>query len=194
MAGTPLSTPPSPHSPTTATANLLDDVFSSSPPSRTVPSDISRLHSTHVTAGYRAGISTSKTSSLQPGFDEGYSLGAIFGLRVGRILGTLEGIWAAQANHDERKRLQSYVSQARNDLAIEKVFAKQYWDHNGVWSYQVVTKAGADEPSFDEIVDQHPVLSKWNGIVEEELAKTGIHLERYAGNDWEAGRLQDEID
>ncbi|KAL8985824.1 MAG: hypothetical protein Q9177_004326 [Variospora cf. flavescens] len=81
-----------------STPEPLSDIFSDSPPASPTskqpsePSDIPRLRSTHATNGYRDGISASKDQALQPGFDEAYPLGAILGLRVGYVLGVLEGL------------------------------------------------------------------------------------------------------
>jgi hypothetical protein len=98
-----------------AADNLLDDIFGSSPPRETShiqatttvnsqsttnthpatnvePSDLPSLRRQHITAGYRDGVSTSKTEHVQEGFDAGYSVGAQFGLRAGTVLGILEGI------------------------------------------------------------------------------------------------------
>lgn len=60
-------------------------------------SDVPRLRSVHVTAGYRDGIADGKTRSVQAGFDEGYSLGAVMGLNVGWIMGILDGLIVAMA-------------------------------------------------------------------------------------------------
>lgn len=193
MTNTPPSTPPSPSSPVPAhTNNSLSDIFSDSPPSTPtqagVPSDIPRLRSTHTTAGYRAGISVSKTQSLQPGFDEGYSLGGVFGLRVGYILGTLEGLWAAyDTQSGEKSRLSKLLRQAREELRIEKVFAPEYWNKNGIWTYEVVSEQ--DEPTFEEVAQQHPVVRKWDERVKEEVNNAGLKLGRFEGSEWEAGRI-----
>ena len=195
MAITPPSTPPSPASPAPIAAdNSLSDVFSDSPPSTpaqsSIPSDISRLRSTHATAGYRDGISKSKTQSLQPGFDEGYSLGAVFGLRVGYLLGALEGLSCAYRTHrHESDRFNSLIKQARREMEIEKIFAKEYWDKDGIWTYHVI--AEAEEASFQEVADQHPTVRKWGGTVGDEIEKAGLKLGRFEGADWEAGRIGD---
>ncbi|KAG5999876.1 hypothetical protein E4U21_006167, partial [Claviceps maximensis] len=76
-------------------SNQLDDVFGSAPASpdqtdvrdHSHPSDIPRLQTEHATAGYREGITAAKESSIQPGFDEGFSLGAALGSHAGRLLG-----------------------------------------------------------------------------------------------------------
>lgn len=189
MALTPPSTPPSPSSPTTN--NHLSDIFSNSPPTSPTtadPSDIPRLRSTHSTAGYRAGISTSKERSLQPGFDEGYSLGAIFGLRVGYILGVLEGLWSAYLPIcEERRRLGQLARNAREDLALEKIFGSEWWDEDGIWRYEVVGKE--EEVTFWEVMGAHPVVRRWVERVDEEMKTADVKMGRFQGSEWEEGRM-----
>ncbi|OJJ75551.1 hypothetical protein ASPBRDRAFT_37850 [Aspergillus brasiliensis CBS 101740] len=86
--------------------STLDDIFGSSPPPTThhshpttttttssnEPSDLPSLRRQHVTAGYRDGISASKTAHVQSGFDAGFPIGAQLGMRTGTILGILEGV------------------------------------------------------------------------------------------------------
>ncbi|GKZ17235.1 essential protein Yae1, N terminal [Aspergillus brasiliensis] len=83
--------------------STLDDIFGSSPPPTThhshpttttsnEPSDLPSLRRQHVTAGYRDGISASKTAHVQSGFDAGFPIGAQLGMRAGTILGILEGV------------------------------------------------------------------------------------------------------
>lgn len=198
MTSTPPSTPPSPTSPIQGhNDNSLSDIFSDSPPSTPtqadVPSDIPRLRSTHTTAGYRAGISVSRTQSLQPGFDEGYSLGAVFGLRIGYILGALEGIWGAyDTQSGERSRLSKLLKRARDELRIEKVFAPDHWDKDGVWTYEVIGEQ--DVVTFEEVAQQHPVVRKWNEIVKEEVQNAGLKLGRFEGSEWEAGRISGDTE
>lgn len=201
MAITPPSTPPSPSSPAqvppTTTNNDLSDIFSDSPPSTPAaqpshPSDIPRLRSTHATAGYRAGISSSKTQSLQPGFDEGYSLGAVFGLRVGYILGALEGLWGSYDGQcEEKDRLRRLLREAREELKIERVFGKEFWGEDGVWTYEVV--GTGEEATFLEVAVQHPVIRKWDGRIGEEVRRAGVKVGRFEGSDWEAGRVGEEV-
>ncbi|OJD21973.1 hypothetical protein ACJ73_06687 [Blastomyces percursus] len=61
------------------------------------PSDLPFLRRQHVTAGYRDGISMTKGEHVQRGFDGGFPVGAELGLRVGTVLGVLEGLVAAAA-------------------------------------------------------------------------------------------------
>ncbi|KAF2229538.1 hypothetical protein EV356DRAFT_510813 [Viridothelium virens] len=82
--------------------NTFADIFDSSPLDASQnsapvaePSEIPRLRSTHINAGYRDGISSSKVRYVQDGFDEGYSLGATIGLKAGFVLGVAESLMKA---------------------------------------------------------------------------------------------------
>lgn len=189
MTLTPPSTPPSSSSP--ITNNHLSDVFSDSPPTSSTtgdPSDIPRLRSTHTTAGYRAGISASKERSLQPGFDEGYSLGAVFGLRVGYILGALQGLCSAHSQGSEGgKGLRQLLKEAREHLAIEKIFGREWWGEDGIWRYDV--QGREEEVTFREVVDAHPLVRRWVERVDQEMKIAGVKMGRFEGREWEEGRV-----
>lgn len=125
-------------------------IFSSSPPT-THPSSITHLHSTHTTAGYRDGISLSKTpTSLQAGFDEGYSLGAVLGLRVGYILGVFEALRYYHRRDGKeaegeggggggggKRRGERLLMEAKRGLRMEEVFKEEYFGGDGVWKFDV---------------------------------------------------------
>ena len=190
----------------TPTGNSLDDIFSDSPsvsPSLphhiNEPSDIPRIRSTHSTAGYRAGISASKTNSLQPGFDQGYSLGAAFGLRVGYLLGVLETLYAATNNAPlaERDRVRALQVESRKDLSLERIFAKEWWGEDGVWKYTVHNEDGQDSNgdsnvTFDIIARCHPILNKWGHIVDKEMEGACVDRHMFGGAEWETGRVEDK--
>ena len=190
MSLSPPATPPPFSASPTNNNNHLSDIFSDSPPSspaKAHPSDISRLRATHSTAGYRAGITTSKEQSLQPGFDEGYSLGAVFGLRVGYILGALEGLCTAHPHESaERKELAQLMKAAREQLTIEKIFGREWWGEDGIWRYEV--QGTEEEVTFHKVVDAHPLVKSWAERVETEMSTAGIKLGRFLGDEWEQGR------
>lgn len=193
------SPPQSPHYDNNA--NNFDDIFGSAPSSpsllpssashgNTEPSDIPRLRSTHSTAGYRDGLTASKGTTIQEGFDEGFGLGATMGLRVGAILGILEGIWSAVAKSEkavasgkpastgadldlgaekttqnEGERLRGLVIKARNALRTENVFGTEYWGSDGIWKYDV--KEG--DNGWNDVVDAHPLIQAWEATVKTEV-------------------------
>ncbi|KAL8696864.1 MAG: hypothetical protein Q9224_002578 [Gallowayella concinna] len=197
----PSSTPPSSAPSASPPTNLLSDIFSDSPPASpssthhhpTEPSDIPRLRSTHVTNGYREGIAAAKDEAVQPGFDEAYPLGAILGLRIGYILGILEGLCGAltvkkiskpganekagkerDVMQEEGKRMGGLLKRAREELNMETLFGKEYWTSDGLWAYQVHGKAGEQDVTFWEVAEQHPAVRKWMETVRNEVQKAGI--------------------
>ncbi|KAI4257910.1 MAG: hypothetical protein L6R42_005391 [Xanthoria sp. 1 TBL-2021] len=194
---TPSSTPPSSPPSASPPTNILSDVFSDSPPASpsttanthpSEPSDIPRLRAIHSTEGYREGISHAKHQAAQPGFDEAYPLGAIMGLRVGYILGILEGLCGAygakkrqksgnggvDVTREDGQRFTDMLVQAREELKIEKLCGQEYWKSDGIWAYEVQGKAGEENVTFWEVADQHPVLQQWLGNVRDEVRKLGI--------------------
>lgn len=189
MALTPPSTPPSPSS--LAANNSLSDIFSDSPPTSPTtadPSDIPRLRGTHSTAGYRDGISTSKEQKLQPGFDEGYPLGAVFGMRVGYLLGALEGLCLAHSHESEgRERLARLVKDARAQLALDQIFGREWWSEDGIWKYEV--QGNEEDVTFRDVVDAHPIMRRWVEKVEHEMEIAGVKVGRFQGREWEEGRV-----
>lgn len=58
-------------------------------------SDLPSLRRTHINTGYRDGLTTGKTRVIQQGFDAGFPIGVEIALRVGRVLGVLEGVVGA---------------------------------------------------------------------------------------------------
>ncbi|KAI4165284.1 MAG: hypothetical protein LQ342_001152 [Letrouitia transgressa] len=187
---TPPATPP--------TNNILSDIFSDSPPlsgsatQNEEVSEIPRLRSTHVTAGYREGISASKDQALQPGFDEAYPLGAILGLRAGYILGVLEEICAAHSQKArifkdeaiytlEAGRVQTLVQEAREQLKVERIFGKEFWKSDGTWGYDAGEMKGLEEQgdnsadlTFWEVADRHPAIRFWMQRLGDEMRKVGL--------------------
>jgi hypothetical protein len=136
---------------------------------------------------------------LQPGFDEGYSLGAVLGLRAGWVLGVLEGLCgalrpstegtSAEGNKGERERLQRVLGEAREALKLEKVFGREWWGEDGVWRYAVEDKEGEGEVTFEEVADQHPLIGEWVVRVKEEMRRLGVDEGRFGGKEWEEGRV-----
>lgn len=112
------------------------------------------------------------------------------GLRVGAILGTLEGVWSAVAKAEkaaasgqdaatvtqesmgagdkaqsEAERLKALVIKAREALRTESVFGTGYWGADGIWKYDV--KEG--EGGWNDVVDAHPLVRAWEATVKTEV-------------------------
>jgi hypothetical protein len=113
-------------------------------------SEIPALQRTHRTNGYRDGVTESKEKFIQEGFDEGYSLGAILGLRAGYILGGIEGIVRALGTERQAEATE-LLGSARKELDLKEIFGSDYFDDEGVWKYQVPGVEG--EVTFQEVAE-----------------------------------------
>ncbi|KAK6439269.1 Essential protein Yae1, N terminal [Oleoguttula sp. CCFEE 5521] len=176
--------------------DLLDDIFGSAPSSpildhpdgETVQSfvaqanersDIQRLRITHVTNGYREGIADSKEKFIQAGFDEGYSLGAELGVRVGWCLGVLEGICRAlpAEGMSAMDTMPSshpvlLVKRARDELKMQNLLTEKYFGVDGIWLYDVPGQES--ETTFREVAAAHPMLKMWIDTVHLTLRSYGL--------------------
>ncbi|KAK4989441.1 Essential protein Yae1, N terminal [Elasticomyces elasticus] len=119
-------------------------------------SDIARLRSTHTTNGYRDGISESKAKFVQEGFDEGYSLGAVLGLRAGWILGVLE------------------------ELKTQALFGQQYFGPDGIWLYALSQhNEDQEDVTFVEVANAHPLLQNWEASIMDLVKSLALDLSLY---------------
>jgi hypothetical protein len=184
----------------------FDDVFGSAPPSPTLsdedthtnhddrirsgnlePSDIPRLKEKHETEGYRDGVTKGKAESVQKGFDEGYSLGAVLGLKIGKILGLLEGLHAALKgggveHKEEARRLEILWAEAKEELGTRSVFGTEWWGEDGVWKFEVPGEGDGKEVLFPDVAGAHPLVVKWEKVVDEEVKKWGLDLDIMEGD------------
>jgi len=99
------------------------------------PTELKRVERVHGNAGFLEGVTASKSSAHQPGFDEGYSEGAEIGLRAGHIIGRFQAIGL----HD----LENACLKA---LEPQELFCSKYYDENA-------------RPMFSG--SDHPVLLDW---------------------------------
>ncbi|KAI1097751.1 hypothetical protein F4804DRAFT_326628 [Jackrogersella minutella] len=135
--------------------------------------DTRRLQTQHTTEGYRDGITAGKVQSIQPGFDQGFSLGANIGLKAGWILGLLEGVNRAlkeTADHNSAK-VDQLLSDAVKELNIDSIFAEEYWASDGSWKYIVKGSKTDGQILFEDVADEHPIITKWKLLVHQETKK-----------------------
>lgn len=170
----------------------LDDVFGSAPGSPVFgenevrgndeQSDIPRLKEKHETEGYRDGVTKGKGESVQAGFDEGYGLGAVLGLKIGKILGLLEGVYAAICTAEgeewkvERELAEKLFEAAKKDLSAQSVFGTEWWGQDGIWKYDVPGEKEGKEVVFPDVAAAHPLVQKWERVVNEEINKWALDL------------------
>ncbi|CAD6446116.1 f3c2aa3c-62bc-4fce-8aa3-251fee2e708c-CDS [Sclerotinia trifoliorum] len=198
----------------------FDDVFGSEPGSPTFDvrdghdgdmfgggnteiSDIPRLKEKHETEGYRDGVTKGKAESVQKGFDEGYGLGAVLGLRIGKVIGILEGIFGAVSvsagkSEDtqwtsEKSRLEELFKNAKEELKTEKVFAREWWGEDGIWKFEVPGEKEGKDVVFPDVAAAHPLLKKWEGLLEEEIKRWSLDLEFMEGNEEDAVPAKQQI-
>ncbi|PBP28422.1 ABC1 domain containing protein [Diplocarpon rosae] len=177
----------------------FDDVFGScsspslGPSGNLEPSDIPRLKEKHETEGYRDGVTKGKGESVQKGFDEGYGLGAVLGLRIGKILGLLEGVVGGlkgEGLEGEKRRVQALLEQAKRDLGTRSVFERKFWGEDGIWRFEVPGEKEADgDVVFSDVAAAHPLVKKWEGVLEEEVRSWGLDLGIWDGQN---GELEEE--
>jgi len=155
--------------------------------------DISRLRRTHVTNGYREGLSESKGKFIQEGFDEGFSLGAVIGSKAGWCLGVLESVYRAAGLNTSNDNavgeaelsfdiktgtgLQAALFQARKDLSLQSMFGQQYFGTDGIWTYDVPTVQSEESVTFLDVSNAHPLISKWSQFVEKLTSNLALDLE-----------------
>ncbi|KAF3930292.1 hypothetical protein ABW20_dc0109690 [Dactylellina cionopaga] len=173
-----------------------DDYYDAAAPD---PDSVTRLASKHTTEGYRDGITASKQQHIQEGFDEGYILGAALGLKVGEILGVLDGIVgtlnglllssekdakATKGGEGLKELLEGQKrvrENAKEELALEKVFGREYFGEDGIWRWNAENDgADLESKTFDDIVLQHPLVVKWSEIVERQSKELGLVFEEDA--------------
>jgi hypothetical protein len=193
----------------------FDDVFGSAPPSPSFshentdlaqetrirsgnlePSDIPRLKEKHETEGYRDGVTKGKAESVQKGFDEGYSLGAVLGLRIGKILGLLEGICGAlrgggEVYKGEAERVDGLLGMAKGELGTKSVFAREWWGEDGVWRFEVPGEGDGMEVTFPDVAGAHPLVAKWERVVEVEVERWGLDLDIMEGEHAEEEHIEE---
>lgn len=188
--------------------NDFDDVFGSAPGSPVFgddevrgndeQSDIPRLKEKHETEGYRDGVTKGKGKSVQVGFDEGYGLGAVLGLKIGKILGVLEGIHAAICTADGDEWMTHRVlaaklhDEARKELSTQSVFGSQWWGEDGIWKYDVPAEKDGMEVLFPDVGAAHPLVQKWEKIVDEEVTRWVLDLEIMDHDGSEAEEIVEE--
>ena len=142
-------------------------------------SDIPRLRGIHTTAGYRDGIASARDAAVQPGFDEGYVLGAALGIRSGYLLGLMEGIQRALHEQDQHyKRVDQLLAQIKEETAVTELMNKKYLNPDGTWRWDVdqETLDGVqdEDTTINHVADSHPVIRKWVKILGDLMGEAGV--------------------
>lgn len=131
--------------------DLLDDVWGSDGDeaiNTEVPlsQDLKKLKDNHTKRGYLDGIVSAKDENLQTGFNMSFPLGGELGMRVGKIIGKLQGLEYRYG--DEDPQLKDDFTKAKQELKIDKILTKSIFDHE-----------------YNLAENTHPVVTKWEEIV-----------------------------
>lgn len=122
---------------------------------------------------------------------------------MGYILGVLEGLVHAtsekergteilegkgeSAAHAIGDRMRMMLEEAREALRLEKIFGKEWFGVDGVWTFEIGKRDG--KVTFVDVADSHPVVREWAERVGEEMKRFGIVEGRFEGKEWEEGRV-----
>ena len=138
------------------------------------------------------------------------------GLRIGQILGVLEGLSKAvetalgrakASNRDkdaeesveivalaqEASTLSVLSNRAATELSVGNIFGRDYWSADGTWSYEVDTSTREEDgPVFTDVVSGHPLVKGWESQVSTLMERFGISKEIWDGPEWEEGRTKED--
>lgn len=132
--------------------HLLDDVWGSDDNEVTINNeidmsqDVKKLRDNHSKRGYLDGIVSAKDENLQTGFNTAFPLGGELGMRIGKIIGRLQGLEYRYGDNDTE--LKEDFTKAKQELRINKILTKSIFDN---------------EYTLPD--EKHPVVIKWEEIV-----------------------------
>ena len=105
-------------------------------------------------------------------------------------------------------RLTRLRHQAVAELALQRIFAAEFWGTDGLWTWAVPAPAPAgggerseavgdgeameapgEDVTFEDVAAAHPLIGKWSAVVEEVGREWGVRKGVWAGEEWEAGRV-----
>lgn len=125
-------------------------------------SDLPTVKRQHMTDGYREGLTVGKAKVMQQGFDDGYPIGTAIALRVGRVLGVLEGYLASKSTTlgttAEQSSLKKVHDKAQEELACSALLKDMADD--------VIAEMKTIPPSIEL------VIRKWERLVFGEVGES----------------------
>lgn len=163
------------------------------------PSDLPLLRRTHLTTGYRAGLSAGKENpeTAQRGFDAGYGIGATLGARVGWVLGALgalRGFAAASAGartEGEGEMLGRKIKEVEGECSVERLAEVV----EGVRGPQTVEEresgVGVGEGEKGGMEAALSIVGRWVLVVEGLCQDVGVEM-KFPGMLGEKGVLNQE--
>lgn len=137
----------------------------------------------HHSEGYLAGVTSTKDSQLQNGFNYGYPHGAQMGLAVGKILGILQAgnkirdlIDSKQpvATQHNFKKIHDLLSTGEGDLTPKTLFSDKYYNNETTSLPKAVyTDLKDDDKPLDDVLKSdfpgdpslHPSIKQWSEFI-----------------------------
>ncbi len=177
LSATTTATSSSPHQPA-ENLDSDDDFFGSSSPGTftnlshahpNLQSDIPQLRRTHVTNGYREGLSAAKETSLQTGFDVGFPIGAAAGMKAGWIIGVLQGL-ERSGRPEDKEKVQKVLKLAREGLSLEDIVEVI----NAEDDAGEIDHTKEDKLVMEDVRVREDLLETWQGKTQQMLDQIAI--------------------
>jgi len=142
-------------------------------------SDLPLLRRTHLTTGYRAGLSEGKDDpeTAQRGFDTGYGIGATLGARVGWVLGILGSLKTLAVRAGEQEKVASLVERMKDverECSIEKL-AEVVEGVHGMKDGEMEGERTTRRASMG-MVEAEMIVTRWVTLVEELCSEVGVDM------------------
>lgn len=104
----------------------------------------------------------------------------------------------AVGEKEDWSKMKKILDEARRELVVERVFAREWWGEDGVWRFEVgeegEREAGGEEGvTFAKVAEEHPLLKSWLKRVRAEMRRLGVREGRFEGEEWEKGRVGGEM-
>lgn len=99
-------------------------------------------------------------------------------------------------------KMKKMLDEARRELGVEQVFAREWWGEDGVWRFEVGEEGrekgeagggGEEEVTLAMVAEEHPLLKSWLERVRAEMVRLRVREGRFEGEEWERGRVGGEV-
>jgi len=127
------------------------------------------LRRTHVTNGYREGLSAAKETSLQTGFDVGFPIGAAAGMKAGWIIGVLQGL-ERSGRPEDKEKVQKVLKLAREGLSLEDIVEVI----NAEDDAGEIDHTKEDKLVMEDVRVKEDLLETWQGKTQQMLDQIAI--------------------
>ena len=135
--------------------------------------------------GIVAALVGASPATTGPGSAESTAQGGRDGETEGRAGGRGDGGGGGNApSADPSTDARDFLERARRELSIQSIFGDDYWEPDGTWKYEVGEGGGratrlesssdAGDIVFADIAAAHPLLRRWEVLVQEQADRWGI--------------------